>query len=343
MYKRQRQSLTNSNYFKTVVVTPHLRPNSINVPITVRLALKKTKRYALGLGYGTDTGPRAILGFNWVPSNFNGHKLSINLRGSKKNNTYLASYTIPGANPTSGQYILHAGLIKEITPRGDGRSKSIGFSYNKGWGQLQQVIQLKYIQEHYTLDYLPNNSSDILAPSIQWSYKHIKGSLNPVTGYKINLMLTGGDKRILSKTSFFQAMLSAHYLYTFRATHTRLLGRTRIGHTAIGNIVHLPLTLQLLAGGSQSIRGYEFNSIGPGKNIFVTSIELQQNFYNKWYIGAFYDTGNVSNNPLGNLLKGAGPCLVWLSPVGTLELSLGKALNNPHSKWMIHFSMGALI
>ena len=59
------------------------------------------------------------------------------------------------------------------------------------------------------------------------------------------------------------------------------------------NIFQLPLSLQLLAGGSDSIRGYQFQSIGPGKKLVIGSVELQQEIKEDWYLNVFFDAGDV--------------------------------------------------
>ena len=53
----------------------------------------------------------------------------------------------------------------------------------------------------------------------------------------------------------------------------------------------LPLSLQLIAGGSDSIRGFDFQSIGPGKRKYVVSLEVQQQVVENWFVTGFGDLG----------------------------------------------------
>jgi translocation and assembly module TamA len=130
--------------------------------------------------------------------------------------------------------------------------------------------------------------------------------------------------------------------------NTRILMRADVGHTSISDLTQLPLSLQLLAGGANSIRGFSFDSIGPGKNLIVGSAEIQQRIKGDWYIGAFIDAGTVTNtapiqNPyyfLKSLNAGAGPALIWVSPVGTLEASIARSVNSHQKGWHFAFSMG---
>lgn len=335
-----REDLINANYFHSVSVTPDIQHNNQVVPIDVELSPRKSRRYSIGLGFGTDTGPRALFGFKWIPVNQYGHTFNLNLRAAQKNNYYVASYTIPGNNPVTDQYNISGGYSTEQIPSGSAESKSFGISYTTIWHGWQQILSLRYLNERYNINYLPKTSSNMLVPSISWSYTHANRTLNPSNGYKIEFTLAGALKQAFSRNSFFQAKLAMKYLHTFNKTHSRLVMRSTIGHTVINNIVNLPLSLQLLAGGAQSVRGYSYHSIGPGKNIFVGSIELQQRVVGNWYVGAFYDVGTVSNKLFNHLRQGVGPALIWLSPVGALELSFGHALDKGGANWAIQFSMG---
>jgi translocation and assembly module TamA len=335
-----RQNLIDSNYFHTVTVTPDLKGRSNIVPIDIKLTPKKSREYSLGAGFGTDTGPRALLGFRWKPVNQYGHSFNLEVRAAQKNNYYVANYIIPGHDPVTDQYAISAGYSTESVPTGTANSKSLGISYTSMWRGWQQILMLRYLNERYNINTLPNTRTNMLIPSVQWSYLKSNHSINPSDGYKIDITLSGAAKQALSRNSFFQVKASIKYLHTFGTTHTRFLTRAEIGHTVINHIENLPLSLQLLAGGAQSIRGYSYNSIGPGRNSFVGSVEIQQRIKGDFYIGAFYDAGTVSNKLFHNILQGVGPAFIWLSPVGMMELSLAHALSNRGANWAIQFSMG---
>ena len=64
---QQLQSNLNSGtYFESVVVKPYPQEaQNLIVPVKVTLKPRKAVQYNLGIGYGTDTGPRALFGVNW--------------------------------------------------------------------------------------------------------------------------------------------------------------------------------------------------------------------------------------------------------------------------------------
>lgn len=334
-----RQNLINSNYFQMVDVNTSIYANEYTVPIQVKLTNKDSKHYIMGAGFGTDTGPRVLLGFNWVPVNQWGHQLNLNLKGAPRNNYYTATYAIPGKNPVTDQYALSAAYATEDVPRGQADSKSIGVSYSTAFRSWQETWMLRYLNERYNLTGLPRTHSDMVIPSINWTYLRTNKELNPTRGYKLDFNLAGALESLLSQESFFQATMSAKWLHTFQ-THTRLLMRGMIGYTAIQDINNLPLSLQLLAGGTDSIRGYSYESIGPGQYATVGSVELQQRIRGDFYAAIFYDAGSISNQYLSDIQQGVGPALVYVSPIGDIELSVARPLDVPGNHWRIQFNMG---
>jgi translocation and assembly module TamA len=132
--------------------------------------------------------------------------------------------------------------------------------------------------------------------------------------------------------------------------NSRLLLRGDVGYTVINDINLLPTSLSFYAGGAQSIRGFSYEAMGPARYLTVGSIEYQHLIVENWYWATFYDFGNAYNhfftsgqpspNFHGFLQQGAGFGVVWRSPIGPLEITLGKALSMAGQPMQIQFTMG---
>jgi hypothetical protein len=77
------------------------------------------------------------------------------------------------------------------------------------------------------------------------------------------------------------------------------------------SVTTLPNLFRFKAGGSRSVRGYDFESLsnnGIGSNNIVTaSAEIEMKFRRDWSLAAFFDAGNAFNDWSDfELLKGAG-------------------------------------
>ena len=204
---------------------------------------------------------------------------------------------------------------------------------------------MNYLKETYDLRQLINTKAELFYPSLNFSYRQVDHAVAPNNGYSLSLSLNGTIKSLSSNNEgFFQHRLRLRYLHTF-PTHTRLLLRNQLARTTIHDIEALPLSLQLFVGGSQSIRGYAYNSIGPGKNLIDGSIEIQQKIIQQFYLATFYDLGDITDKAFdtSKLKDSYGVGIAWIGPIGTLELSGAKRLAPGQQRWTIQFSMGPFL
>ncbi len=340
--KQTREGLTNSNYFSTVVVTPEPeKTKGLYVPVAIHLHTEPKKQYSFGLGYGTDTGVRVLIrtNFRWI--NPYGHRFNAYLCASSVNSALVANYYIPGRNPAKDQYVLTAAFLNQDQDTGKGRSGRITASYQTDLNGWQQIINLTALQERYNLTGLPRTNARVLYPSILWQRIYADNLLNPKKGYSIIATISSAAKGFLSKTGFLQSRIDGRFLFTVW-DQTRFIIRSSLGYTAIKNIVNLPISFQFFAGGAQSLRGYSYNSIGPGRGLVVGSFEIQQKIVKNLYLSAFIDAGNVSDQISKNKLKvDIGSGLVILTPIGMFELTIANAISESKKPWVIQFSMGS--
>ena len=89
----------------------------------------------------------------------------------------------------------------------------------------------------------------------------------------------------------------------------------------------VPITQRFFAGGGGSVRGYDFQSIGPrqagskrssgGSSLVDGSVELRQRFGGNWGAAAFVDAGRVSGGGESSGRRAAGPdTAAWRLGVG---------------------------
>lgn len=343
--------LSNSPYFAQVLVNPkpNQHPPPHTVPVHIRTHSARSQRYSIGGGYGTDTGPRVTGTADFLRVTHSGQRLQLQSSYSPSISYALANYIIPGSRPAKNYYTLSTGVYHmDLSNVGKANSYKASIHYDtqiKGW---KQTLGLTYLDEKY--QFTGNQSAGVspllqhkqtasmLVPSVTWADRKVQGRKIPHAGYSISLKLSGANKDVLANSSFFQSMLSTKLLYT-TPFHLRNILRAQIGYTHIDNLNHLPLSLQLMAGGADSIRGYDYQTIGPGRKLLVGSAELQQKIIGSLYLVGFYDVGNVSEHWSDKLKQSAGPGLAYLTSLGTFELTAAKVLQDPHKKWMVQFSI----
>jgi translocation and assembly module TamA len=106
--------------------------------------------------------------------------------------------------------------------------------------------------------------------------------------------------------------------------------------------------VRFFAGGDNSVRGYEYQSLGPrgengqvvgGELLLTSSAEVEVGLVGKFAFAGFYDAGNAFTS-LGDgiMEQGVGGGLRWKSPVGPIRLDLAFPID--HNDWRFHFTMG---
>jgi translocation and assembly module TamA len=117
---------------------------------------------------------------------------------------------------------------------------------------------------------------------------------------------------------------------------TVLAGRAVAGLAEGANELSLPPDQRFYAGGSGTIRGYAYQSVGPkfkdpdqtpigGTAITAGSVELRQRFGANWGAAVFVDAGQVSASlkaVAGEFDIGAGVGLRYYTPIGPIRLDV---------------------
>lgn len=335
------ENLSNSNFFQQVSIAPLVENSTDNsVPIEIDLISRKARQYDFGVGFGTDTGPRGRFGMELRHLTSEGHNARAFINASQVQSDLEIHYLIPGRDPVIDQYDISAATETLDQNYGSSRAFKISFGYlTTIFNSWRETFRLNMQQERYNIFNLPRQNSFFMIPSLNLLHTEVDTPLHVTRGHKINVNAQGAKEGLLSSTDFLQLQIDGKYIRSITSS-TILVLRGELGLTAISKLLDLPLSMQYFTGGAQSVRGYSFNSLGPGRNLTVASVELRQKIVPNWYFAAFYDVGNASSSFAMDLKHGAGIGVAWMSPVGTIALSYAKALSSHGSPGMIQFSMG---
>ena len=357
--ERLQRRLEGSNYFEQVVLDaePGKADASHTIPVDVTLKPKKRWLYEFGAGYGTDTGARFLLGAENRIANSDGHSYGVRLAPSERRSEYTSYYDIPLNQLRGDRLRFEASFIQTDDDLGTSdvmltkaeremRLDDAWFGHNLRFAYFLQVQK-----EDYQLIGEPERSSFLVIPGARLSARRANDPLYPTDGYRWQILAQGAEQNLASDITFVQTRVDAKWLHSF-FDKQRLIVRGNAGYTAIASedLDDLPTSLRFAAGGDQSVRGYDYNSLGPrneadenlgGRYLLVGSAEYDYRFKDKWLVAGFIDTGNAFNDLNGYTLKtGVGFGIRWLSPVGPIRLDLAHALDEGGKNFRIHFSMG---
>ncbi len=333
-------NLVNSNYFHLVSVqAQHEQTENYYVPTQVNLKPRKPQQYTLGLGYGTDTGARATLGWDWRRVTATGQRFSTLMRLSQVQSSWQAIYSIPGKNPVTDQYNLTTSILRTAINQGQSFTEQFGAADIKASGDWKRTYGLNYLFEHFQFTDQTTQHANLLIPGITWTYLKADNELYPHQGQQFSFSVQGAKETLVSSTSFVQTEIKEKYI-TSPTNNSRIILRGNLGYTSVHDFNGFPLSMRFYAGGTQSVRGYKYQSLGPGRYLAVGSVEYQHKIKGNWNAAVFYDAGNATNHTTARLMRAAGAGIVWKSPVGPMELVVAKALSKPGQPNQIQFNMG---
>ena len=244
----------------------------------------------------------------------------------------------------------------------------------RGDRQMFETVYVQFLNSGQTFDLL------YLPPELQTDYERLINNTdnNFSLGYKADMVDVWGkgfdtegrrdrawifhsNRAMGSKQEFTQAYLGTRQIFR-KGESWKFLVRGEIGYTdarvdnlsidfGLGgepvsvSVTELPNFYRFKAGGSESVRGYGYETLSNndiGSNHIITaSVEVERKILEKWSAAAFFDIGNAFNDwndP--DLRKGIGFGIRWYSIAGPVSLDYARALDVTGKPWRIHFTIG---
>jgi len=341
------QSLINSRYFDQVVVT-QLPPERGTQQIPVQVVLTPGPRYStsLGVGVATDTGPRGSIGFRNNRANQKGHRYGADAQLSRVKSIISLEYQIPLQQPDTEFVTLKTGWEEEDTDSADSETWFVGAAHSRsldnGW---IRTLDLVYRVESFAVGD-DRSSTELVVPGIGWQKTRADNPAYPFTGWRTRFSLRGAAESLGSDLSFLQLQGSGKYILPLLGG--RLLGRLEGGLSLMSNFEEMPSSFRFFAGGDNSVRGYDYEELGPlndggdvvgGRHLLTASVEYDYPVYKNYALAVFYDVGNAFDNSSFTLKRSFGVGLRWRSPLGPIRLDLAFP-DTSEQAFRIHLSMG---
>ncbi len=359
------RDLTTSGYFGNIRLESDMdHPKGYRIPVTVNVEPRKRFKYSLGAGYSTDRDLRGRLGIQDRRLNRRGHRWNGEVLGYRDYMKSRLGYNIPLQDPAFDALLFDldveqddavddpAVLIRQtmaVEAAWRRRSRS-------GWVERFFVV-LDHISEKQIDNDDPgktvNVTNNLVIPGVTWRNSRADNPVFTTDGFRWRTTIRATDDTIgaTQDISFLQIELSGKRVNSFLGKY-RLLTRGDAGVLLMDDnlLDNLATKYQFFAGGDNSIRGYDYNSVVDtsdtrrgGRFLFAGSIEVDRQIASsRWRIAAFYDTGNAVENfrQFNTLKHGAGIGVRWNSPIGPLRLDLAFPLFDPAKEFRLHFTMG---
>jgi translocation and assembly module TamA len=341
--------LADSGFFRNIDVRS-LEPDRDGRSIPVEIVLTPGTRLQIsyGVGFSTDTGPRLRFTRNNRRFNENGHQFGVVAQLSPVISGVTANYRLPIAASRSEWLILDTGMKREETDTATSKSLELGarrVRERPGDWTRTQMLMLQ-VEDFVVAD--ERGRSNLLMPGIDWTRTRADSPIRPHAGSKLQLDLRGATDAVFSDTTFFQASAEGKWIWSL-PRGARLIVRGKVGTTAKSSFAALPPSVRFFAGGDNSVRGYDFKSLGPvdatgkvigGSSLAEGSFEFEQPLRSRWSMAWFVDAGNAFEGSHVAAKSAAGIGGRWQSPLGPIRIDLAHPFDDPATRWRVHISLG---
>ena len=330
--------------------------NTNQIPITVELTEKEHRTIRLGAGYHSDKGP----GFygSWEHRNFFGmaELLKFESTVNQRLQNLKTTYTNPFLGNKDQSLIIQSELKHEDTNKYESsswsssanirrrRSKYWSFQYGIGH-YLTQVRELSKT-ENFGLLYLP----------INLTFDSRNNILDPAKGLYFKFESAPYWDLFDTSTIFYKSRADLnHYWALNESNYTILAARTALGSIAGSSRALIPADLRFYAGGGQSVRGYEYQSLGRlvdneaqgGRSLIEVSTEIRQKITDTYGFVVFLDGGNIFDEKIPDfslpIRWAAGFGLRYFTSFGPLRFDVGMPIRKREGiddSYQIYISIG---
>ncbi|MDN4059747.1 autotransporter assembly complex family protein [Massilia sp. YIM B02769] len=318
-------------------------PGPTVLPVLVRVTENKQKNVEVGLGFSTDTGGRAQVGYDDL--NVFGKRMKSDLIYEQKRQSARVDFFWPttpdGYNDSVGGGVEREDVRGEITT-------TASVAARRAWGtpELERSLTLEVLAEKREVAGIDTNYSKSIPLTYNVTRRKLDNLLQPTRGYALNWQVGIAPLPLLTDEKFIRGYTRGVYYRPVGETGTLIL-RGEAGAVFSKDKEGVPSSFLFRAGGDQSVRGYgyqqlgvqEGNAIVGGRYLLTAGVEYQYWFRPPWGVAVFYDAGNAGDKFSDlNPKSGYGVGARWRSPVGPINVDV--AYGHAVKKARLHFSLG---
>jgi len=315
-----------------------------NATVNIAVIEARPKRFEGGIGYSTDVQFRASASYRDV--NFDGHGMQLLAEARLETRIQSGSLKFQLPPNESGWIATYGGGAERTDIESlVTRTAVIGTRWHSIEERNERAISATYYLDSQQPEGLPKETAKALYAEYEWHWRRVDDLIAPTKGYTLSLFAGGGIPGV-STRSF--GRLRARYAWWLPLDKDNDLNfRAEGGAVLAGSRNGIPSKLLFRTGGSTTVRGYDFESLGvregdaivPGRYYGVANVDLIHWINAFWGVAAFIDAGNAVDslsNP--HLALGYGIGGRVRTPLGPFRLDV--AYGQDVQKVRIQFSVG---
>ena len=339
--EKARQDLLALGVFSSVRIVPAetLDPAG-NLPLAIDLEERKLHAVDVGAGYSTDLGVN--LNLAWHHRDLFGGAEQLNL---------TAAVQLGGDATTKPGGQLGAQFIKPDFMR---RDQTLELDLNAvdqsliAYDQralIQSASVTRKLSEHWSVTGgILTEEEDITQEGVERAYEFAgvpfsvkydstNSLLDPVSGIRASVSLTPAHSFAGGGALYLIAQASGSTYFDLTGNGRSVIAvRGLVAQISGTGVFGLPPDQRLYAGGSGSIRGFRYQSVGPlfadgkptgGTAMSAGTVEFRQRFLENWGAAAFIDSGQASGDGkpfTSDWRTGVGVGLRYYTSIGPIRV-----------------------
>ncbi|MBI4596080.1 MAG: outer membrane protein assembly factor BamA [Candidatus Tectomicrobia bacterium] len=364
--QESQKKLYDTKLFKTAVISFDRAINEEHqIGILVKVVERTMRSFKFGVGYGTDDKLRGLVGWTHRNLGQRGGELEITGKASALTKEVEGNFRQPFFLDKNNQLLLSSLIEQETEP---------AFVLNKFGNKLRLSRKLTKTSEGFLGYNLEFNKLTEVGLITEETLQEIAADITLNSFISVGLRNDSSDNLFYPTKGNVESLVvevSSGYLGSqenYLKAKTDLKGYYELvdkvilaGKLSLGLIYpfdaarDIPLFVHFFSGGSNSIRGYPYQKLGPldqqglprgGNSLLESSLEIRFPIWNKIHGVVFADAGSLTrellNYPLNDLKYAVGLGLRYQTIIGPVRIDVGHALNPeiPIDKYRLHLSIG---
>lgn len=308
------------------------------VPVNVSVFERRAREVGLSVGYGTDEGARAEVALRHRNLFDRGWDLQSAVRVDRKRQIGYADVHFP---PGLFGRILEiptrdsAGVLAERTSIQGLETRRLAVAAYRQFTleEVETRVGLSYQHERANPSGSIERLKRALAPVVAFTWRNVDDLFDPRKGGVLNVQFAGGARDLLSDQDFLKTYAQYQHWIPVSA-RDQLLLRAEVGQTFAESRRGIPEDFLFRAGGSRSVRGYAYQSLGAregnavvgGRYLLTASADYVHWFRELWGGAVFFDVGDAADSRhdwKGRTSYGVG--VRYKTPAGPLAADIAYA------------------
>lgn len=308
--------------------------------ILIEATERDRRTISLGLNYSTTEGAGGDV--EWTHRNLFGQDedLTLTFRGAELEQSARAELAAPNFGRLGQRVFVASEAVREDTDAFEERRLQVEAGLSRPYGQRWRVGGGGEIAIAETIENGIAEDNVVFAFPLFATYDGADDPFDPSKGYKLDFRVTPAAVT-LDTTEAFMTFSAGGSTYA-KVTDDRTLilaARSRAAVIVGADRNQIPAGRRLYAGGGGSIRGFEFQSVGPldgggdpdgGKSLLEFGLEARWRVTENIGIVPFIDGGSAFPDiepDFGDVRFGAGLGLRYYTPIGPLRLDVATPID----------------